>query len=74
MKYVAVIGLFLAYWEITNTVPLFALDAYSSSESTSTFKFPKDGLPVLLEVIEKKCRDGHQFIATLPDNVREETW
>jgi len=55
-------------------LPLFALDAYSSSENT--FKFPTLGLPVLLEVIEKKCRDGHQFIATLPSSVPnpEESW
>ena len=49
-----------------NTLPLFALDAYSSSENKC--KFPKSGISVLLQVIEKKCRDGHQFFATLPSS------
>jgi hypothetical protein len=63
-KGIAVIGLYLAFWSVNTTCPLFAVDAYSTS--AMEFRIPLTGIPILLELMEAKSKTGQQIFATLP--------
>jgi len=60
----AVIGLFFALIDISES-PIFFMDA--SSTRATEFSLPPIALPLLFELIEKKCSQGHQFVASLSD-------
>jgi len=64
MQRLAVMGLFFALIDIAHS-PIFFIDA--SSTRSDQFSIPSKSVPLLFELIEKKCSQGHQFVTSLPD-------
>jgi len=61
---IAVIGLYLAFWEISNYLGILAADASSCTEAD--FQVPPAGLPILWELVNRKCLEQTQCIISLP--------
>jgi hypothetical protein len=58
-------GLFLAFWTVLDTCPLFAVDAYSTTEAG--FRLTSRDLPSLMKLIEQAPSKRQQVFATLKD-------
>jgi len=65
-------GLYLAFWEIVDTCPILAVDAYSRAVMMA-FTFPDPGLAELMDFIRTATSRGQQIIATLKQAPQNQT-
>jgi len=63
---IAIIGLYLAFWEISSYLPILAVDGFSCTEAE--FHVPPAGFPVLLDVLRRKCSGKSECFISSPSD------